>query len=314
MLAWRIENGRVRVGERFAVSFQRTLRIPDDGRVYPLPAGLGSLPILPVADYRDRIPESWGWHDGIFIPMYQGEAMWLGFEGASWKPNAVKVGAGSINAVAGAAWDEALHNHPQDYLVCPHQPWLDGISVGTGVIRQFVAVPLGEGQTIEGQLSGGQESGGVRILVFEPKPHRFPDQAPARTHQPSVMQELPASAAMGLGAGGRMAQKIYPDPYGLDVWDPDNRGGVTAYVVNSIQYHELTGQQPPPSPVTPEMYAEQGLPWFELYDEERGALRAAENLQRVKSIRELATERGAVGHEPSIDDGSGAVEKLRPPE
>ena len=46
MLAVRIENDSIRVGDRFAVSFQRTLRIPDDGRLYPLPPGLGRFPIL----------------------------------------------------------------------------------------------------------------------------------------------------------------------------------------------------------------------------------------------------------------------------
>ena len=33
----------------FTVSFQRTLRIPDDGIVYPLPPGLGEFPIHRVS-------------------------------------------------------------------------------------------------------------------------------------------------------------------------------------------------------------------------------------------------------------------------
>lgn len=36
-----IEEYAIRIGQRFAVSFHRTLRIPDDGRTYPLPPGLG---------------------------------------------------------------------------------------------------------------------------------------------------------------------------------------------------------------------------------------------------------------------------------
>jgi hypothetical protein len=49
--------------------------------------------------------------------MYQQEALGLGFDGARWKPNAVKVAVGRINAAPGSTWDEALHDSPQDYLV-----------------------------------------------------------------------------------------------------------------------------------------------------------------------------------------------------
>ena len=36
------------------ISFQRTLRIPDDGRDYPLPPGLGCFPLRHVDDARQR--------------------------------------------------------------------------------------------------------------------------------------------------------------------------------------------------------------------------------------------------------------------
>src|SRR5216684_3833318 len=95
-------DGRVvRVGPRFAVAFHRTLRVPDDGRDYPLPAGLGTFPVRRVADFRNRVPSPWRRHGGVFLPVYQRETMWLGFEGASWRPNAVKVGLGGINALTG---------------------------------------------------------------------------------------------------------------------------------------------------------------------------------------------------------------------
>lgn len=47
MLAVIIEEYAIRIGQRFAVSFHRTLRIPDDGRTYPLPPGLGMFPLFP---------------------------------------------------------------------------------------------------------------------------------------------------------------------------------------------------------------------------------------------------------------------------
>ena len=145
MLDVRAETDHICIGKHFAVSFQRTLRIPDDGNTYPLPPGLGEFPICRVEEFEDRVPDSWKLHGGVFIPMYQREALWLSFRGAHWRPNAVKVAIGKINAVTGKPWDQTLHAAPQDYLVCPDQPWLDGINAGEGYIRQFVALPLGMG-------------------------------------------------------------------------------------------------------------------------------------------------------------------------
>ena len=48
------------------VSFQRTLRIPDDNRSYPLPPGLGSFPMKHVDDYADGAPEAWRERGGVF--------------------------------------------------------------------------------------------------------------------------------------------------------------------------------------------------------------------------------------------------------
>ena len=81
-------------GKGFALDFQRTLRIPDDGKTYPLPPGLGTFPVSRVEDYKDRVPGAWLEHGGVFIPMYQREALWINFHARYWKPNAVKVAVG----------------------------------------------------------------------------------------------------------------------------------------------------------------------------------------------------------------------------
>jgi hypothetical protein len=234
----------ITIGERFSVRFMRTLRIPDDGGEYPLPPGLGTFPIRRVADYRERVPESWREHGGVFLPMYQREAMWLSFAGAEWKPTAVKVAVGKVNALSGERWHQRLsagRDGAQDYMVVPDQPWLDGINAGHGLIRQFVAMPLGMGYTVEGLLTGEERFGGLQIISFEPKPGRFPDAPPsppvrlmsadggmygvcvpaAAASRSSVLAATPAMARrtaarmagteMGLSAGGRMRQQIYPD-------------------------------------------------------------------------------------------------------
>jgi len=59
------------------IDFQRTLRIPDDNREYPLPPGLGRFPVEHVDDFADKLPGTWQAHGGVFIPMYQSEALWI---------------------------------------------------------------------------------------------------------------------------------------------------------------------------------------------------------------------------------------------
>jgi hypothetical protein len=300
-----IAHDRLQLGERFTVSFQRTLRIPDDGRTYPLPPGLGRLPIYRVADFADRVPPAWHEHGGVFIPMYQREALWLGFQAAAWKPNAVQVVVGRINAISGAPDEARLHATPQDYVVCPEQPWLDGIHTGPGVIRQFVAMPLGLGYTVEASLTGTEQFGGLQITVFEPQPGKFPDAPlPQSPSGPARLAGLSprgsVAQTMGLGAGGVMLQQIYPDPYGIDTWDQDNYQRVFVHILNSAQFLTITGIVPPPTPVDAQAYTDYGLPWFALYDEGAGDVPVSERLTQVKTVAERDAERG----EPNQDETS----------
>lgn len=178
-----VTNDTLHIGPHMQISLQRTLRIPDDGGAYPLPPSLGRFPIAKVSDYLDRVPEAWREHGGVFLPMYQREAMWLSFSGShAWHPTALKVGIGKINALTGKPWNERLHNSkntPQDYLVAPNQPWLDGINAGSERIKQFIAMPLGMGYTVEGQVTGEEIFGGIQLMAFDAKSGRFPDTMPA---------------------------------------------------------------------------------------------------------------------------------------
>jgi hypothetical protein len=129
------------------IDFQRTLRIPDDGRDYPLPPGLGPFPLQHIDDFARRVPEGWLKRGGVLLPMWQSEALWLNFHSIyinrreTAYPLAIKVATGKINAVTGESWQRGVSRNPQDYLVAPRQPWLDGYCVEKGIIRQFVAMP-----------------------------------------------------------------------------------------------------------------------------------------------------------------------------
>lgn len=309
-----IEKDAIRIGDRFAITFQRTLRIPDDGRAYPLPPGLGRFPILPVAEYADRVPPLWRDRGGVFIPMYQREALWLGFHAAAWKPSAVKIAVGGINVISGQQDDAVLHAEPQDYVVCPDQPWIDGIHNGEGSIRQFVAMALGSGYTVEAAITGTEQVGGLQITVFDPRPGRFPDEPPIRSDRGPARTAMPKSGAtaMGLGAGGTMKQRIYPDAYGIETWDQGNQGRILVHIVNSAEFFKITGQKPPPTPIHAGTYTRYGLPWFELYDEAKGDVRPSERLTGVKTISEQDAELGEVtGTSPSFDVPESQIRRPR---
>ncbi|MBW2436447.1 MAG: hypothetical protein JRF29_04150 [Deltaproteobacteria bacterium] len=310
-----IDDQFIRIGERFALALHRTLRIPDDGRTYPLPPGLGRFPLFKVSSFKERIPTQWLEQGGAFIPMYQREAMWIGFHAAEWKPNAVKIAVGGVNVISGEAFSEGLNAGPQNYIVCPDQPWLDGVNTGQGSIRQFVAMPLGKDYTIEASLTGMEIYGGIQVMVFEPKPGQFPDKPPSRPETGPVRFAAPKASSgpqsMGLGAGGQMKQKIYSDPYGIDVWDQGNYGRVAIHIVNSHDFLALTGKQPPPTPVDARSYTDCGLPWFDLYDEYKADVAPSDELTGVKTIAEVdALQEESTANNASVNIQETQIKKL----
>ena len=96
-----------------------------------------------------------------------------------------------------------------------------------------------------------------------------------------------------------MRQKIYPDPHGLDTWSPASAARVFVHIVNSELWREITGEQPPTTPVTARAYADAGLPWFDLYDEGLAALDGTSTLSQVKSVKQLDANKSTL---PLQDD------------
>jgi hypothetical protein len=282
------------------IDFQRTLRIPDDGRDYHLPPGLGRFPLRHIEDFDLGANNHRTARGGVIMPMFQTDALWLNFSSLTYGekgfPIALKIGAGKINAVSGEKWTDGLVSDPQNYLVLPEQPWLDGFNIEKGKVRQFVAMPLGQGYTVEEQIDPKSDVGGIQIEAIPMKKDAYEKLKAKREAQASVrfaasMMMASASSShseMGLGMGGSMKQKIYPDRYGMDQWDLENKQRCFVMLANAEQWMHITGEEPPLSPISAEVYSQAGLPWFDYYDGDREAIDGAKALGNIKSVRTIS--------------------------
>ncbi|MCU0853656.1 MAG: hypothetical protein MUC89_08435 [Acetobacteraceae bacterium] len=291
-------------GALMRVSFHRTLRVPGTGKTYPLPADLGRFRLRHVDDYASRLPEEIVRRGGVIMPMWQAEAMWIAFGGfrTGAIPCAVKVAAGKINAVSGQSWRDGLHRDPQDYCVIPGQPWLDGFAVGKGVVRQFVAMPLGAGATAEEQLTGAAEHGGLQIAVTPLTEAAFAAWRNGGSDRTGRGWITPAcgitdtlgsrSPTMGLSPGGSIRQIVNQDTRPLDDYDVSRTLRVFVTILDAVAWRHATGELPPTSPPTAQDYARARLPWFELYQSDVAAVGGAPALQGLKWFGEWWTSGG----------------------
>jgi hypothetical protein len=321
----------INIGRYTTISFHRTLRIPEDGKNYPLPAGLGRLPIHRVEDYAHKVPKKWLQEGGYFLPLHQKEALFLEFQGPKWHPTIAKVCVGRVNAVSGKSYSGKLSSSPQDYVVIPDQKWLDGINYGAGIVRQFVAMPLGQGYTIEAQITDEETHGGFQIIVFDAMENRFPDRDPSidaailykeemarkRKEEPAVLYSSPTpiqsdvsfsigratpslAKEMGIAAGGNIKQIIHPDNYGLETWNIECMRGLTIHLVNSLVYKSITGEDPPPSPVTAEQYKRAKIPWYSYYDETVIPVKPPSVFKRILSVMAIEKRRGVAVNQSEV--------------
>jgi len=115
-----------------------------------------------------------------YLTPLEREAMWIRFE--SNDEFAIKVFVGAINAISGEPAIEtaatrlrrlnllADQKSVQDYVTTPDQLWLDGIASTQGRVRQFVAMPMGSGYTVEAQVTGEDVTGGLQFEITPAKP------------------------------------------------------------------------------------------------------------------------------------------------
>ena len=157
------------------ITFNRTLRLPEDGKIHNQPMRLDRIGVNNIASIAKKLEASQNGSlmdmarkGGVFFPLYQREAMFLSFK-ARHDAFAVRVFTGGVNAVSGLAWTvdmpRQMRTNAQDYLAVPPQRFLDGVCVAKDVVRQFIAMPLGSGYSIEKQVTGKEDVGGMQIQI-----------------------------------------------------------------------------------------------------------------------------------------------------
>jgi hypothetical protein len=160
-------------------------------------------------------------------------------------------------------------------------------------------MPLGAGYSVEEQVTGKAEHGGLQIVVHPmareayDRLHRHPDMVTGAFLADMPMLSRASAREMGLAPGGRMRQHIYKDQHHLEDWDQDRQGRCFVHLANSLTWRQITGSQPPTVPPTAREYAAAHLPWFDYY----GAGEAVEGssiLKKLKSVVQLGHEKGDV--------------------
>jgi hypothetical protein len=162
---------------------------------------------------------------------------------------------------------------------------------------------LGGGYSVEEQLTGDAEWGGLQISVvplkadvWKAKRRAWEEEQRRRKAQRSMivadaMEEsivcYSMSAPMGLAAGGRMRQSIHPDPFKLEDWDIAAADRVFITLLHAKDWKAITGEAAPNEPPTAKDYSDAGLPWFEYYGKDQAALPGSAKLAGVKSVANL---------------------------
>ena len=96
------------------------------------------------------------------------------------------------------------------------------------------------------------------------------------------------SREIGIAAGGLVKQCILPDPYPASDWDVPRSISFNVQVLNSEHFRQVTGFDPPNTPVTAATYASKGLPFFDIYNEKsniKGDFKAVKSVMAIDKAK-----------------------------
>lgn len=88
-----------------------------------------------------------------------------------------------------------------------------------------------------------------------------------------------------------MKQKIYADQDSFANWDQSKFSRCFIHLVNSTMWTEITGEQPPQTPIDAKTYTNMGYPWFDVWDENKQSVKSNNVIGNLKTVDELDVEK-----------------------
>ena len=78
-------------------------------------------------------------------------------------------------------------------------------------------------------------------------------------------------------------------------------------------WRDITGEEPPPTPISSSLYTEYGFPWFDLYDEGKGDIAGSKTLGGVKTIKDIDKGKGfgTQQDDTTVDIAEGQVKTIK---
>jgi hypothetical protein len=158
-------------------------------------------------------------------------------------------------------------------------------------------MPLGTGYTVEEQITGQAERGGLQILVYPMRPEIYENEIKTKVLGAYELCCSPpprcrSEPAMGLAPRGQRRQQIYSDHFGFEAWDRSHSSRYVVHLCNSLVWQSITGHLPPYPPPTAKSYSKAGLPWFDYYQDGVEALPGANTLAELKSVSQIPQAEG----------------------
>ncbi len=133
---------------------------------------------------------------------------------------------------------------------------------------------------------------GEASYLTKQQPQQYFNSTPTRL----TMKREVTVKEMGVGKGGKITQKIYPDPHGIETWKEEPAAALAVYLVDSQTFSEITGLPMPPLPVAAAQYHGK---WFGLHDEHKSDLPGTSKFTGLKTCFNEVAE--VVQSEPATE-------------
>ena len=311
MLDVTIHADRVQIGRHFSVSFERTLRIPDDGRDYPLPPSLGQFPVRRVADYADRVP------GGVArarrrVPAHvpaRGDVAELprralAAERGQGRRRQGQRALGRARTTSGSSGDaRGLRGRARRSRGWTASTPATASSASSWRCRSAWATPSRARSPARSATAGCRSSASTR--------------SPAAS--PTSRRRAPARAARASPSAARSRRRPWRPRRRAPRWASRRAAGCASTSIPT-RTASTPGTRPTTAassctsstascgarsrasrsrrrPVDARAYTNAGLPWFELYDDQLGDIPASDVLANVKSVAQKDAQHGFTGQQ-----------------